>query len=100
MVLYTKARKGGFLKKIFINLILYCWILVFLQVTTYKLLKMSKLSNYIKETMEEMKHVSWLTKKQTIMFSVLVIIISLAVAAYLGFFDYILSLGLKGIIGI
>ena len=50
--------------------------------------------------MEEMKHVSWLTKKQTIMFSVLVIIISLAVAAYLGFFDYILSLGLKGIIGI
>ena len=59
---------------------------------------MSKLSNYLTETKEELKHVSWLSRKQTIMFSVLVIVISIAVAAYLGFFDYLFSLGLKNII--
>ena len=61
---------------------------------------MSRLSNYIKDTMEEMKHVSWPTKNQTILFTILVIIISLAVAAYLGLFDYLFSLGLKSVIGI
>ena len=60
---------------------------------------MSRLSNYFAETMEEMKHVSWPTKNQTIMFTILVILISVAVAAYLGLFDYLFSLGLKGIIG-
>jgi preprotein translocase SecE subunit len=59
---------------------------------------MSRLSNYISETKEEMKHVSWPTKNQTFMFTMLVIFISIAVAAYLGFFDYLFSLGLKSII--
>lgn len=59
---------------------------------------MSKLSNYISDTMEEMKHVSWPTKKQTLMFTLVVIVISIAVAAYLGFFDYLFSLGLRNII--
>lgn len=57
-----------------------------------------KLSNYIAETREEMKHVSWPTRNQTFMFTILVILISIAVAAYLGFFDYLFSLGLKSII--
>ena len=67
----------------------------------YKLIKINmfnKLSNYLAETKEEMKHVSWPTRNQTVMFTVLVIVISLVVAAYLGFFDYIFSLGLKSII--
>ena len=59
---------------------------------------MSKLSNYLLETIEEMKHVSWPTRNQTIVFTVLVIVISIAVAAYLGLFDYLFSLGLKGLI--
>ena len=59
---------------------------------------MSKLSNYFAETKEEMKHVSWPTRKQTFMFTMLVIFISVIVAAYLGFFDYIFSLGLKSIL--
>ncbi len=59
---------------------------------------MSKLLNYIAETKEEMKHVSWPTKKQTLTFTALVILISVAVAAYLGLFDYLFSLGLKNII--
>jgi preprotein translocase subunit SecE len=59
---------------------------------------MSKLSNYISDTMEEMKHVSWPTKKQTLMFTLVVIAISIAVAAYLGFFDYLFSVALRNII--
>ena len=59
---------------------------------------MSKLSNYFLETKDEMKHVSWPTRNQTIIFTVLVIVISIAVAAYLGLFDYLFSLGLKGLI--
>ena len=59
---------------------------------------MSKLSNYLNETKEEMKHVSWPTRKQTFMFTMLVILISIAVAAYLGVFDFLFTLGLKSII--
>ena len=59
---------------------------------------MSRLSNYILETKEEMKHVSWPTNKQTFMFTALVILISIGVAAYLGLFDYLFSLGIKSII--
>ncbi len=59
---------------------------------------MDKISNYISETKDEMKHVSWPTKKQTFMFTILVILISVGVAAYLGIFDYLFSLGLKNII--
>ena len=59
---------------------------------------MSNLSNYISETKEEMKHVSWPTRRQTFIFTVLVIVISIAISVYLGFFDYLFSIGLKSII--
>jgi preprotein translocase SecE subunit len=59
---------------------------------------MSKISNYLAETKEELKHVSWPTRRQTIIFTILVIAISVGVAAYLGLFDYLFSLGLKNII--
>ncbi len=55
---------------------------------------MNKLINYIKDTRGELKHVSWPTKKQSIWFTVIVIVVSLLTAAFLGFFDFILSLGL------
>ena len=59
---------------------------------------MSKLSNYILETKGELKHVSWPTKNQTFMFTVLVIFLSVVISTYLGLFDYLFSLGLKNII--
>ena len=52
---------------------------------------MSKVTEYINETREELKHVSWLSREQTLMYTMLVICISIAVAAYLGFFDYLFS---------
>lgn len=51
--------------------------------------------NYIKETKTEMKHVTWPTRSQTISFTVIVIILSLITAAFLGFFDYIFAQVIK-----
>ena len=50
-----------------------------------------KLTGYIKSSIEEMKKVSWPTKKETYNYTVLVIGISLGVAAFLGALDYIFS---------
>jgi len=44
---------------------------------------------YLKSTKGELKHVNWPTKNQTIVFTVIVIAISLSVGIYLGALDYI-----------
>ena len=53
---------------------------------------MQRLINYIKDTRGELTHVSWPTRKQTMVFTLIVIVISILVAFFLGFFDYIFSL--------
>lgn len=55
----------------------------------------NKLTNYIKASIEEMKKVTWPTKKEAQNYTVLVIGISLAVAAFLGALDYIFTIGLN-----
>ena len=52
---------------------------------------MSKITQYIRETRGEMKHVSWPTRKQALINTALVILISIVVALLLGFFDFIFS---------
>jgi preprotein translocase subunit SecE len=47
--------------------------------------------NYIKETKAEMSHVNWPTKNQTVNFTLLVIGVSVLVAALLGLFDFVFS---------
>ena len=59
---------------------------------------MSKITDYIKETKAEMSHVSWPTRKQATLFTVLVVIFSVAVSFYLGFFDYVFSVIIKAIV--
>ena len=56
---------------------------------------MSKLGDYIKGSIVEMKKVTWPTKKETQNYTYLVIGISLAVAAFLGALDYIFSFVLE-----
>lgn len=56
---------------------------------------MSKITNYIKDSVEEMKKVTWPTKKETYRYTVLIIGISLGVAIFLGSLDYIFNLGIK-----
>jgi preprotein translocase subunit SecE len=59
---------------------------------------MSKLANYIKDSIAEMKKVTWPSKKETYRYTVLVIAISLGIAAFLGVLDYIFNLGLELVI--
>jgi len=59
---------------------------------------MSKTSRYLHESMEEMKKVTWPTKKETYNYTILVIGISLAVAAFLGILDYVFNLGITALI--
>lgn len=59
---------------------------------------MSKFIEYIKQTRAELKHVSWPTRKQATMFTVVVIVISLVTSVYLGAFDYVFTTLLKLVI--
>ncbi|MBU1160095.1 preprotein translocase subunit SecE [Patescibacteria group bacterium] len=54
-----------------------------------------KIIEYIKGTKAELKHVNWPSRKQTINATLLVIGVSLAVAIFLGFFDFIFSYLIK-----
>jgi len=47
--------------------------------------------NYFKDTRVEMKKVNWPTRRQTIRYTIVVIAVSLGVAAVLGAFDYIFA---------
>ncbi len=57
-----------------------------------------KIVDYIKDTRSELKHVSWPTRKQAIVFTVIVILISIGVSLYLGVFDALFSLGLEKVV--
>jgi len=51
----------------------------------------SKAANFLKEVKLEMKKVTWPTKKETLKHTMLVIGISLGVAAFLGILDFIFT---------
>ncbi|MHB8904094.1 MAG: preprotein translocase subunit SecE [Patescibacteria group bacterium] len=50
---------------------------------------MNKLTNYLKESVAEMKKVTWPTKKETYNYTMIVIGLSLGVAIFLGAWDFI-----------
>lgn len=52
---------------------------------------MSRLGNYLHDTKVEMKHVSWPTHHQAVIFTVLVIAISASVAVFVGAADYVFT---------
>lgn len=47
--------------------------------------------NYFSETREELSHVNWPTRRQSVIFSLVVIVISVLTAFFLGLFDFIFS---------
>lgn len=59
---------------------------------------MQRLINYIKDTRGELQYVTWPTRRVSLIFTVVVIVISILVALFLGFFDYIFSLILQKLI--
>ena len=52
---------------------------------------MSRITQYLRDTRSELKHVSWPTQRQTAVFTALVIGVSIFVAIFLGFFDFIFT---------
>lgn len=48
--------------------------------------------NYLKDVRAELKHVSWPSRRLTIMYTIVVVVVSIATAIYLGVLDYIFSL--------
>ena len=52
---------------------------------------MNRLMNYFRATRGELKHVSWPTQRQTIVYTLLVIVVSVATAVYVGVLDGVLA---------
>jgi len=59
---------------------------------------MSKLIEYFKETKTELKHVIWPNRRQTIYYTIIVVVLSVLIAYFLGIFDFIFLQGLQKII--
>lgn len=59
---------------------------------------MSRLGNYLRDTKAELKHVSWPTQTQTVIYTILVIAISGVTAVFLSGFDYVFSNLLNSVI--
>jgi len=58
----------------------------------------NKIIAYLKEVRAEMKNITWPTRKQTIFYTVAVLVISVLIAYYLGLLDFVFSKGLSQII--
>jgi len=54
--------------------------------------------NYIKEVRAEMKHVSWPTRNQAVVYTIVVVAVSIVTAAYLGLWDYAFGTVIRHII--
>ena len=55
-------------------------------------LKYMGLISYLKDTQAELKHVTWPSRGQAIGFTIVVVLISIFISFYLGFFDYLFKL--------
>ncbi|MEX0930639.1 MAG: preprotein translocase subunit SecE [Candidatus Paceibacterota bacterium] len=47
--------------------------------------------NYVKDTQGELLHVSWPTRKQAMIYTAIVIVVSIVIAVFLGFFDFLFT---------
>ncbi|MDD4412392.1 MAG: preprotein translocase subunit SecE [Patescibacteria group bacterium] len=59
---------------------------------------MNKLVNYFKEAFHELKKITWPTKKETLNYTILVIAVSIGVAAFLGGLDWVFAKGVEYLI--
>lgn len=55
---------------------------------------MTNFINYLKDTFAELAHVSWPTHTQAVVYTVLVIVISILVALFISLFDFGFTRGL------
>jgi preprotein translocase SecE subunit len=50
---------------------------------------MERFIAYLRDTKSELSHISWPTQRQTVVYTVLVIVLSILTSLYLGFFDFL-----------
>ncbi len=70
------------------------------RILSYNHLDMQRLVNYLKDTRAEFRHVSWPTGRQAIVYSVLIIALSVVVSLFLGLFDFLFTWVLHWFIGL
>lgn len=56
------------------------------------------MGNYLAQVRAELRHVTWPTRRMTIIYTAVVIAVSIAVAVYLGMLDYFFALVIRRII--
>ena len=61
---------------------------------------MKGLQDYLAGVRAEMTHIKWPTTPQAIGYTALVIFIALFVSAWLGFFDFIFTIGVEKVLGV
>ncbi|MDP3645850.1 MAG: preprotein translocase subunit SecE [bacterium] len=61
---------------------------------------MNPIIKYLQETRAELRHVAWPTHMQTAIYTVMVALLSVGVALYLGLFDYIFTTSLTRAISV
>lgn len=61
-------------------------------------MKSLRLLSYFKESKEELKKVTWPSKQDTMKYTLIVVVLSLLIAAFFGGFDWVLNLGLEKLI--
>jgi preprotein translocase subunit SecE len=54
-----------------------------------------KIRIFLEEARQELRHVNWPTRQEAVRLTGIVIFLSLAIAVFLGFFDYLFGLGLR-----
>jgi preprotein translocase subunit SecE len=59
---------------------------------------LQRLNIFIKEVLVEMKRVSWLSKKDVVNYTLLVLLVTIVVAFFLGGLDYIFTTIIKNLI--
>ena len=59
---------------------------------------MNQFIQYLKDTRGELRHVAWPTQAQTILYTLMVTLISIGVSLYLGLFDFLFTTGLTRIV--
>jgi preprotein translocase subunit SecE len=64
------------------------------------IISMDSLTRYFKATAAELKQVSWPTQSQALLYTALVIGISLAVALFVAAFDFVFAEGIKFVTGL
>ncbi|MEK7077353.1 MAG: preprotein translocase subunit SecE [Patescibacteria group bacterium] len=58
------------------------------------------LKNFLKESRQELRHVNWPTRKEAVYLTTVVVILSLILAVFLGFFDFLFLSALRRLLGL